>query len=107
MPRGSKPGERRGGRQKGTPNRVTSEVRSAIAAFAEGNVDKLEEWLEAIEDPAKRLDLFLRVLEYHLPKLQHTERTLEDATDEELLAEVRRRAAETQEGTDDRLYTRA
>jgi hypothetical protein len=28
MPRGSKPGERRGGRQKGTPNRVTAEVKA-------------------------------------------------------------------------------
>jgi hypothetical protein len=37
MPRGgSKPGERRGGRQKGTPNRVTAEVRSwARAIFAD------------------------------------------------------------------------
>jgi hypothetical protein len=31
MPRGSRPGERRGGRQKGTPNRATVE-RAAIAA---------------------------------------------------------------------------
>ncbi len=27
---GSKPGERRGGRQKGTPNRVTTELKAAI-----------------------------------------------------------------------------
>ena len=27
MPRGSKPGERRGGRQKGTPNKATKDVR--------------------------------------------------------------------------------
>ena len=30
MPRGSRPGERRGGRQKGTPNRLTREIREMI-----------------------------------------------------------------------------
>jgi len=28
MPRGSKPGERRGGRQKGTPNKVTADIKA-------------------------------------------------------------------------------
>lgn len=28
--KGSKPGERRGGRQKGTPNRITASIREAI-----------------------------------------------------------------------------
>ena len=28
--RGSKPGERRGGRQKGTPNKVTADVKAAL-----------------------------------------------------------------------------
>lgn len=32
MARGSQPGERRGGRQKGTPNRATAAQRDAIAA---------------------------------------------------------------------------
>lgn len=30
MPRGSKPGERRGGRQKGTPNKTTAALKEAI-----------------------------------------------------------------------------
>jgi len=30
MPRGSKPGERRGGRAKGTPNRLTGELKDMI-----------------------------------------------------------------------------
>lgn len=41
--RGSKPGERRGGRQKGTPNRITKTVREAIL----GAFDELggQKWL--------------------------------------------------------------
>ena len=30
MPRGSKPGERRGGRAKGTPNHMTADIKAAI-----------------------------------------------------------------------------
>ena len=33
MPRGSKPGERRGGRKAGTPNRATIEVKSAAQQY--------------------------------------------------------------------------
>jgi hypothetical protein len=32
---GSKPGERRGGRQKGTPNKLTRDVKEAILGAAE------------------------------------------------------------------------
>ena len=34
MPRGAKPGEYRGGRQKGTPNKATAEVKLAITELA-------------------------------------------------------------------------
>ena len=68
-----------GGRSKGTPNKVTAQVREAIAAFAEANVEKLQTWLDAAaeNDPARAADLFVRVLEYHVPKLASTESTLD------------------------------
>src|SRR6516162_6012835 len=64
-----------GGRSKGTPNRITSQVREAIADFAEANVGKLQAWLDAVaaKDPGKAAELFVRVLEYHVPKLARTE----------------------------------
>ena len=62
-------GVKTGGRQKGTPNKSTGEVREAIAAFASANVDQMGDWLNAIDDPGKKLDLFLRAIEYHIPKL--------------------------------------
>jgi len=69
-----KPGDPRAGRPKGTPNRATADVRAAIAAFAEANVGKLQEWLDRIakDEPARAADLFVRVLEYHIPKLGRT-----------------------------------
>ncbi len=71
MPHGAK----FGGRVKGTPNKATADVREAIAAFASANVGKMSEWLDAIEDPAKKMDLYLRAIEYHIPKLGRTELT--------------------------------
>ena len=35
MPRGSKPGERRGGRKKGTPNKLTDSLKAAIIGALE------------------------------------------------------------------------
>lgn len=36
MPRGSKPGEHRGGRKKGTPNKLTTTIKEALeGAFAD------------------------------------------------------------------------
>jgi hypothetical protein len=63
------------GRPKGSPNKATAAVREAIAQFAEQNVGKLQEWLDQVaeKDPAKAADLFVRVLEYHVPKLARTE----------------------------------
>ncbi len=85
------------GRPKGTPNKTTTDVRQAIALFAQDNAPKLQAWLdkvaEGIEprfrkgkdgsdvvlypgaqaDPGRAIDLYLRAIEYHIPKLQRTE----------------------------------
>jgi len=69
-----KGGAREGaGRPAGVPNKATGEVKAAIAAFTSANVDKLDEWLNSIEDPAKRLDLYFKALEYTMPKLARSE----------------------------------
>lgn len=78
--------------RKGRPNKSTAEVREAIAAFASANVDSMGTWLNQIDSPEKKLDLFLRAIEYHIPKLARTEvnasvevsQKPEDLTDEQL-----------------------
>jgi hypothetical protein len=74
-----------GGRATGTPNKATQDVRQCIALFAENNVAKLEEWLNRTAegdriagvkpDPGKAADLFLKAIEYHIPKLGRVEHT--------------------------------
>ena len=46
--RGSKPGERRGGRQKGTPNKISLSVKQAIldTFTALGGVEHMRAWAE-------------------------------------------------------------
>lgn len=69
------------GRPKGVPNRATAAVREAIALFAEQNVGKLQAWLDEIakRNPDRAAELYLRALEYHIPKLARTEVTGEIA----------------------------
>lgn len=63
------------GRPAGAPNESTKAVRAAIARFAEENVDKLAQWIGEVNDPYKRAELFLKALEYHIPKLAREEQT--------------------------------
>src|SRR5215469_8954418 len=87
MAQGGKTG---GGSRKGIPNRITADVRKAISAFAEANVGKLQTWLDAVaaKDPAKAAELFVRLLDFHIPKLARTE-VKEEPREEPLLIQIR------------------
>ena len=69
------------GRKKGTPNKRANEdradVRAMIAAIAERKILEVETWLNRVakRDPDKALDKYLKLIEYHVPKLQRTEVT--------------------------------
>src|SRR3981081_2990934 len=68
MPRGSKPGERRGGRQRGTPNKKTA-LRSAALAAAAANPDMapLDFLLGIMRDPNLSSELRIRVAQAAAP----------------------------------------
>lgn len=48
---GSKPGERRGGRKKGTSNKATREVKQSLEILAQGHADTA---LQALVDVARK-----------------------------------------------------
>lgn len=61
------------GRKPGVPNKTTAEVKQAMASFTADNIDHLTTWLSQVDDPSKRIDLFLKALEYTMPKLARSE----------------------------------
>lgn len=78
-----KKGEKRPNQGKRGPNKTTLKVREAIAKVAEGNVERIQEWLDEIaanekQGPAVAFKLYMDMLEYHIPKLARTEHTGEN-----------------------------
>jgi hypothetical protein len=82
MPRGSKLGERRGGRQKGTPNRATAARQAEIAASGETPLDyMLRVMRDETADPSRRDDMARAVAPYVHPKLAAVEQKDKDHRD--------------------------
>lgn len=87
MPRARQPkvGSNRGnagkGRKPGVPNHTTRDVRKAIAHLAERNVGRVQGWLDEVakDEPARALEIFSRLLEYHIPRLARAEVTGKDS----------------------------
>jgi hypothetical protein len=78
MAKGKKTG---GGSRKGSPNKSTQAAREAIAAFVDGNADRLQGWLDEIaaeKGPQAAFECFSTLLEYHVPKLARQEITGKD-----------------------------
>jgi hypothetical protein len=71
MPRGSKPGERRGGRQRGTPNKKTALRNAAIAAAASNpDITPLDFLLGVMKDPNMSSELRIKVAQVAAPLVQ-------------------------------------
>src|SRR5262252_1430951 len=81
MPRGSKPGERRGGRQPGTPNKKTALVNAAFdAAISNPDLSPLDFLLGAMRDPSISPDLRIKAAQAAAPYL-HAKPGRSQATD--------------------------
>ena len=76
---GSKPGERRGGRQAGTPNKATADLQAKLSALG---CDPLEGLARIAMNPRTPVGIQVRCLaelaQYVLPKRKAIEHTGED-----------------------------
>lgn len=82
----------KGGSRKGIPNKATATAREAIARFVDGNADRLNSWLDQIEEqdgPKAAFQCFSDLLEYHVPKLARTEHVGEGGGPVQATVEVR------------------
>jgi hypothetical protein len=61
-------GKKTGGRAAGTPNKLTSELRTTLKGIIAGELEALPQTFEQL--PAKeRLELLIKLLPYCLPKV--------------------------------------
>lgn len=61
-------GRKTGGRQKGTPNRLTFQARMLLFSMLENEIEKIPGHLQSME-PRERVDVLIKFLPYLLPKL--------------------------------------
>jgi ketopantoate hydroxymethyltransferase len=55
MPKGSAPGERRGGRQKGTPNRITADIKALAQEYGADAIKTIVGIMRTSENDTARL----------------------------------------------------
>lgn len=67
---GSAPGERRGGRKPGTPNKVTTGFREVMLAFVQKKAPEVEEAWDSllVTDPSKALDFYAKCASLCMPR---------------------------------------
>ncbi len=60
-------GKKYGGRQKGTPNRMTKELRSILKEIIYQELNDIEKRFEELE-PKTRIELLIKMMPFILPK---------------------------------------
>lgn len=104
-----------GGRQKGTPNKVTTSVKAWIKELVDGHRDTLEADLMEMS-PKERWDVIEKLLNYIIPKQQSVQadvvvdgaeqRRIDREQAAALLAELEARHGEKREEDDDEFEKR-
>jgi hypothetical protein len=58
-----------GGRQQGTPNKLTKELREKLKVIMDVELDGINEMLNTLK-PKQRIELIIKLLPYVLPKVE-------------------------------------
>ena len=65
----NKTGLKFGGRTKGTKNKITSNVKLALMALLEKEIEQLPMILEQLE-PKQRIEILIKIMPYLIPKAE-------------------------------------
>jgi len=78
-------GKKFGGRKKGTPNKVTVNIRDWLSKLIDKNRFQIEKDIKALE-PKERLMVLEKFMQYTVPKMQSIQTTVDfnQLTDEQL-----------------------
>lgn len=76
-------GKKTGGRAAGTPNKATADIKSRIAALIDSRFDAINEALDQL-DPKDKVSLYLKFLEYVLPKKREDRIDISGLSDTEI-----------------------
>jgi hypothetical protein len=92
-------GQKTGGRQAGTPNRTTRELRILFRDFVSNNIEKLQSDFDRLP-PEKRINLLIKISGMIIPPPQQydiwEENTLIDIPDDVLIKALNRLEGETE-----------
>ena len=73
-------GKKFGGRKKGTPNRLTKELRSTLKDILYQELENIPEQLDLLE-PRERLLILIKLMPFILPKVSETCHTTNEPMD--------------------------
>ena len=73
-------GNKYGGRQKGTPNKLTKELRSVLKDILYQELEQIQEHLETL-NPKERVELLIKLMPYALPKVTSVSYTANEPLD--------------------------
>jgi len=73
-------GNKYGGRQKGTPNKLTKELRSVLKDILYQELEQIQEHLETL-NPKERVELLIKLMPYALPKVTSISHTTNEPLD--------------------------
>ena len=78
-------GKKYGGRQKGTPNKVTGDVRQWLSELIDSNRSQIEKDIKKL-DPKDRLQILEKFMQYTIPKMQSISANIDlnELTDQKL-----------------------
>ena len=69
-----------GGREKGTPNRMTKELRTVLKDILHQELEQIQEHLNAL-NPKERIELLIKLMPYILPKVTSISHTTNEPLD--------------------------
>ena len=73
-------GNKYGGREKGTPNRLTKELRSILKDILYQELEDVQERFKLLE-PKERIELLIKLMPYIIPKVTSISHTTNEPLD--------------------------